>query len=465
MVQRDAAFEISSHLANIQYQDLPKATVEAAKNSILDTIGVMLGASGIAPESAQMADMVRETGGKEESTIIGFGGKVPAHMAAFVNGSMSHALDYDDIVDEAMVHVTAPVLPAALAFAERLDNVSGKDLITAVALGNDIVARMGLAITRRASGYKGDWHITVVFGIFGATAACGRLLNFDKDKMASALGIALNQASGSLQMAYSTGTPLRGMYNAFPAKGGVISALMEEHGISGPRDSLQSDCGLFELYFKGDYNPTPLTDGLGEKFEGANVSFKTYPSCRQTHAYVDATLGIMHEQGISNKDIDEIEIIGGDISRTLCEPLEVRRSPKVSIDAKFSIPFTVALAVAKGKIALEHFTAKGLSDPETLKVAKKVVPKYDTSLNTPSLSPAIVNIRTKSGETLSKRVDIPMGHPKNPLTPERMAEKFRDCALHSAKPIPKENAEKVIELITSLEAVDDINRIVRLLPN
>jgi len=465
MDQEDVAFEISSYLASTKYPDLPKVVVKAAKNCILDTLGVILGASGIVPESDQVVRMVKEMGGKDESTIIGCGGKVPACMAAFANGSMSHALDYDDIVDEAMVHVTAPVLPAALAFAEHLGKVSGKDFITAIALGNDVVARMGLAITRRASGDKEDWHLTVLFGIFGATAACGKLLNFNEDRMASALGVALNQASGSMQMAYSTGTPLRGMYNAFPAKGGVISALMAERGLGGPKDSFQSKCGLFELYFNGDYNAAPLTDGLGKRYEGANVSFKTYPSCRQTHAYIDATLGILGEHGISNKDIDEIEVIGGDINLTLCEPLEVRQNPKVSIDAKFSIPFTVALAVVKGKIALEDFLPEGLSDPETLEVAKKVIPKYDASLNAPSLPPAIVNIRTNSGEIFSKRVDIPVGHPKKPLTPERMAEKFRNCALHSANPIPKENVDKIIGLITSLDEVSDINHIIQLLPN
>lgn len=169
---------------------------------------------------------------------------MPAMMAAFANGAMNHVLNYDDIVTEAFVHPTSPTLAAALAVAERIGKVTGKEFITAVTLGIDLIIRMALAVVQSAEGFKYDWHPTPLFGTFSSTAVAGKLLGLNEDKLADALGIAFLQAAGSLQMDWSVGVGITYYRDAFPAKAGVLSALLAQRGITGIKDCLQSKAGL-----------------------------------------------------------------------------------------------------------------------------------------------------------------------------------------------------------------------------
>jgi len=390
---------------------------------------------------------------------------VPAIMAAFANGAMSHVLNYDDIVTEARVHPTSAILAAALAVAERIGKVSGKEFITAVTLGIDLTIRMALAVVQSDEGFKHDWHLSQLFGTFSSTAVAGKLLGLNEDKLADALGIALCQAAGSYQMNYSVGIGVTSHRDAFPAKAGVLSALLAQRGITGIKDCLQSRAGLYNLYFKGGYNPSFLTDNLGERFEGINVGIKAFPVCAAIPTYVAATLDIVREHDIHPEDIVEITVSVSDFTRNLCEPSELKRRPPNRMAASLSIPFIVATAAAKRKVNIGSFTVESLRDPITLEVAQKVIPRFDPALNVTERSsarPAIVAIKTKSGESYSKRVDFPYGHPKNPMTTDDLLEKFRDCISYAAKPIPKSNIERAIELMLNLEKVDNISQVIQL---
>jgi len=256
--------------------------------------------------------------------------------------------------------------------------------------------------------------------------------------------------------------------DAFPAKAGVLSALLAQRGITGIKDCLQSKAGLYNLYFKGGYNPSPLTDDLGKRFEGIKVGVKAFPVCGFIPTYVTATLDIVREHDIHPEDIVEITVYFNDLTRNLCEPLEERRRPPNHMDASLSLPFIVAAAAAKRKINIGSFTPESLRDPVTLEVAQKVMIKFDpklTELSVPvrtSARPGVVAIKTKDGESYLKRVDFPYGHPKNPMTTDDLLEKFKDCVSYAAKPIPKSNIERAIELMLNLEKVDDISQVIQL---
>ncbi len=460
---KDVVYLLAKNVVATSYSNLPKETVDVTKKSIIDTLGVIIGASGTMSSVKPIVDLVKEAGGKEESTILGFGGKVPAWMAAFVNGALAHCLDYEDLNHKAGGHPSAGTVPAGFATAERLGNVSGKEFITAITLGNDLFCRLSYSVTRHAI-----WHKSPVFGVFAAAATSGKLLGLGEEKMVNALGLAFCQAAGTMELRWGIGSDIGGMRDAFPNKAGVLSALMAQRGVVGIRNSLESRGGLYKVYFGGKYDRNELTADLGRKFEGSEVGFKPWPACGETHVYIDATLAIVQEHDIHPDDIEEVIISVGDAPRPLCQPLEVRRKPTTTLDAKYSLPFTVAVAIVRRKVVIEDFTPDGLKDEAVLTLAQKVTPKYDPEFDVekslaPGRAPGKVEIKTKDGKLYSKRSDFPYGHPAKPMTWTDIIAKFKDCLTYSAKPVPKGNMEKVIYMVSKLEDEDDIGQIVRLL--
>jgi 2-methylcitrate dehydratase PrpD len=458
----DASFQLAANIVGVSYEDLPPEVRDVTKKSILDTLSAILAGSTAESACKEIVELVKEGGGKEESNIIAYGGKVPAWMAAFANGAMSHAADYDDVHDEAKCHPSAHTVPAALAAAQRAGKVDGKEFITAVAAGIDVVCRLGFALTEPMS--EIDWFLPVVLGTFSSTAAAGRLLGLSKEQVVSAFGIAIHQAAGSKEMGSDIKSVIRAIRDAFSAKAGVLSALMAQRGITGVENSLEGKAGLFNLYFKGEYDPRRLTDALGKRFEGVNVSFKPWPACRGSHSYIDATLHLVREHDIKPQDIGEITAVVDANRKPLCEPLEARRKPALSIHAKLNIPFPVAVAVARRQVVIGDFLPEALKDPKVLQIAEKVNYRFDPQLKgAPGTLPAIVEIKTKDGKRYSKRVDYPYGSPQNPLSMEDLVAKFRDCARYSARPISKDKVDRVIQLVTELENVPNVGQVIQLI--
>jgi len=447
---------LAEHIASTRYDDLPGTAVDMTKKSLLDGLGVILAAGAMGEGCQQFVSLAIAGGGKKESTIIGFDTKVPACMAAFANGSMSHALDFEDTHDEALVHPNAAAIPAALAVAESIGNVSGKQFITALALGSDIVSRLGLALNEDPIRY--GWYMPPILGAFGATAAACKLLNLSPEQILDAFSLTLCQATCSAELTHSPYSVVRAIRDAFSAKTGVLSALLAERGVTGFEQPIEGKAGLFRLYAREDYDLTVLRDGLGEIFEGTNVSFKPWPSCRGTHSFIETTLQIVNTHGIKPADIEDIKLIisPSPLNRALCEPLETKRNPRTAIDAKFSIPFVVAVALVHRGVTLNHFTPQALRDPEVLEVAQKVTYELDSKLEAKE---GLVELKTKHGVARLKTPEFAYGHPNNPISKESLVRKFIDCAGHSVKQIPRENLNKLIELISHLEDVKNIGEI------
>lgn len=461
----DLASVFAGHIAATGYEHIPQQAAEAAKNSILDTLGVILGASGTVPQCRELAALVTEAGGKAESTIFGFGGKVPAWMAAFTNGAMGHGLDYDDLHSRVAVHTGSCVVPAALATAERMGGASGKNLIAAVALGTDMSCRLALGVK-----WEHDWHLSTIFGSPACAAASGKLLGLGPRELLNAFGIALCQGACPMEVNFGVGSDLRASYPAFPAKAGVLSACMAQRGIDGPHNSLEGKAGLYAVYFKGKYDRHVVAANLGTHFEGSNVVFKVWPACSATHVYIDATLRLVMSHDIRPEDIQQITILlYGGAGKNLCEPLEGRRTPTSILDAKFSLPFTVALAATRRKVVIGDYSQDGLKDRHVLDMAQKVVPKIVPNEGRDSTSGlttrGTVEIETKDGQLYRETVEAANGLPRNPVSREDLASKFIDCARYSAKPLPRGNAERIVELVMDLEDVADVRAITQLLPS
>ncbi|MDD5701121.1 MAG: MmgE/PrpD family protein, partial [Dehalococcoidales bacterium] len=366
----DATLAFARNIVDNGYENLPAEAITIAKQGILDTIGVMLAASSLGDGVQEIVKLVKEGGGKAESTVIAGGIKVPSWMAAFANGAMTHSMDYDDVHDEGQTHPTSHALIAALAVAEKAGRISGKEFIAAIALSCDMVNRMGMAITEGVEEH--GWLSPSVLGYFSATAAAGKLLGLTVPQMVSAFGLATSQASGSMAACYDTTSKVRAVRDAFCGKGGVLSALLAQSGVTGIANSLETKAGLFNLHFRGKYNPDILTHNLGKTFEGVNNSLKPWPTCRTTHTYIDATLRLLKEYNIQPGNIREIILVVGDMARPLCEPLEERRKPQLAIGAKNSLPFVIGAAAARRRVVIGDFFSEGLKDPSTLQIAPAV---------------------------------------------------------------------------------------------
>jgi 2-methylcitrate dehydratase PrpD len=456
----DAAISFAKFILNTQYQDIPTKEIEVIKKNIFDTLGAMIGGSTTEEAAIEIVKFIKEAGGKEESSIIGFGGKVPSWMAAFANGAMAHAVDYEDTHDIAVVHVGGCTLPAALAASEAVGGVTGKEFITAYALGGEILIRMGLARTRPTAWYL--FLLPSVMGTFSSAAAAGKLFRLNEEQIVSTFGLALQQAAGSMQVNFGPGSHVRAIRDGFSAKGGILSALLAKRGVKGVRESLEGKAGLFNLHFRGEYNPIALTENLGEKWHMAEISFKPWPCSRWTHAHIDALFRILNEDNIRPEDIMQITGKIGISGLMMFDPLDKKRNPETSPDAKASLPFTLAVAATKGKIAIGDFSPEALKEPAILEMAKKVNYKFEEDLEATGLRPGIVELNTKAGKVYSKRVDYPYGHPQNPITLADLIEKFRDCVSYSAKPLPKDSVNKAIDLLLNLEKVKDVREIVQM---
>lgn len=450
---------IARNIVQTSYEDLPPQTVQITKRSILDCLGAMLAATTLGEGCREIVEIVNEGDGHGESTIVGFGGRAPAPLAAFANGALTHPLDYDDVDDFSRLHPTGSCLPAALAIAERMGGVDGKRFITALALGSDLVVRLGSCLEYQDSG----WSHPPVFGVFGAAAAAGKLLGLDERGMVGALGMALNQAAGSWEGHVGAGSVFRGIRDAFAAKGGVMAALMAQKGLLGGQAVFEGKAGLFNLYFRGRFDPQRLGDRLGERFEGASISFKPWPSCRVIHTFLDATLRLVRQYDIRAEQVKGVALTVGSDGLSRCLPAEEKRRPQLAVDALFSLPYCVAVAIQRRNLALGDFSAEALRDPQVLSLAERVGWQYDKSYNRRLIEPATVEMKLRNGGTFSQHVDIAYGHPDNPISEADLEAKFRDCAACSVKPLPAATVDRVIAMASNLENEPDVVPLVRLL--
>jgi 2-methylcitrate dehydratase PrpD len=444
------------------YDNLPKDVVTRTKGILLDLIGTTLAGSA-APGCDVVVDLVKSFGGKEESTIIGYGGKVPSPMAALANGTMGHALDFNETHGLAVLHTSVSVIPAALALSEK-EKITGSEFLNAVALGMDIQCRMGVAAEE--SPLTTGWTYTATMGTFGAAFAASKTLRLDKEQMLNAIGISYSQASGNVQTQIE-GTLTKRLQPGLSAMKGVLAALLAQKGFTGPRQSLEGKYGFYNVYHRGNYDSGKLTEGLGHRSEILNLGFKPYPCCRYTHTGIDAILGAKHKYGIDPNDVEYIDVgVSKSGYSAVCEPSERKYDPSTVVDAQFSLPYTVACALVEGKVTIEDFTNEAIKRRNILEVAAKVRPHVDDQLERIAgrgISPAIMKVKMKNGRTHEVFVEVPKGFPNNPLTEEEVLEKFRLCTGHAVRPLPTERMGEIVRIVGKLEEVKNINELAELL--
>lgn len=443
--------QITRHLASVDYTDLSSAAIEGVKRSLLDAIAVSLGAAAMEPATFPFV-VEAKAAGNGMCDIIGYPDRVSAPLAAFANGALAHSLDFEDAYDAAPMHPNAPLVPALLAIAQRFGPVSGEQLITAMAVGCDLACRMGLCTITPAE--AGGWYPPPIFAGFGAIAAAGKALNFMPDQFRDAFSLGLTQITMSGEIKYNPDSAIRAVRDAFPAMAAVHSVQLARHGMKGFDQPFEGKSGFFRLYVNGDYAPDVLTGGLGTDFKCADISFKAWPCCRGTHAFIEGAVELRSQ--ISDlQDIDRVELIGGPILEMLAYPVEGKQKPIVAIDAKFSLYYTAALALVRGRVTLDDFGSEDLSDPDIIGLSLKSSFRNNGGTNAKDASSGTIRIWLRNGDVLERHVAEPKGSLGNPISREDLIDKAVSCGARAPQPLAEAAMRELADLIWSLESEPD----------
>lgn len=439
--------KLAQYVVETSFDDLPREAIDIVKSVVLTVLGTTI-AGATAEGCEALLNQVKEWGGKEEATILIHGGKVPAHNAALVNSAMARALDFCDAMAPG-VHIGSSSVPTALATAELAGGCSGKEFLAALVLATEVAARLNLS----EAAYDG-FDPTGVCSIFATAAIAGKILHLNPQQELDALALAFNRCGGSFQSNIDGSLAVR-LIQGFVSQGGIMCAQLAQRGISGPRNFLEGIYGYFHIFAKDKHDPQAVVAELGERFELTKTVFKKYPSCGGTLASTDAILDLIKETGLAPEDLGQIEItVTPYIHKLVGHQFKIGENPKV--DAQFNLQYCVANALLRKSSRLEHFDEASIREPGIMELINKIHISADFALDERGHTALDMRVITRDGGVLQKSVDIARGFPGNPLTKEEHKERFQDCVSYARKPLPPENIEKLVSLITHLEELDDV---------
>lgn len=447
-----ATDRIAQFIAETDYESLPKEAVSIAKKAILDCMGVTIAGSN-EPVTKILTGQVRQMRAVGEAGVICGGFRTTSDLAAWVNGTASHALDYDDTFSSEAgynFHPSVPILSGVLALGEKL-NASGRDILTAYVVGIEVESRVGAAIGRYTS--ERGWHPTPVVGTMGAVAASANVLKLNIGQVRMALGIAASMSGGLLQ---NFGTMTKPLHAGNSSRNGVVAALLVQDGFTANESILEGDMGFCSMFSGGKANGLENhAEDLGKAWHvvSPGISLKAYPCCRSTHSSIDASLYLRNVI-----DVDAVQVIKI-ICKTSPQHTKLARfhNPKSAYEGKFSIPYCIAVALLRGKVLLEDFTDEKVADVGAQTLLSKVdfLHPEEYIKDPMSLAQEVV-VRLANGTEYSYKVDVPKGDQQNPMTDEDVSTKFTDCARLSLSQV---DSQKVMDMITHLESLDNISKL------
>ena len=452
--QHDGINDFVHHVVSRSFEDLPSKAVLATKTFILDCLGVAMTGT-LAPGAKEMHRMLRGWGGKEESSVLILGGKLPAPSAAMLNSFLMHNQEFDCANDEAVLHPFTTALPVALAVAEAKGNVTGRDLLTAVALGVDVSCSIGLASRSPMRHFRPG-----TTGAFGATAAAGKVLGLDENTLVNAMGIVYSQVSGTLQP-HHEGATVNSMQTGFNARGAVTAAHLAQAGIDGTEEVLEGRYGYLRL-FEGEYDLDEVLTNLGRVWQSERVAHKPWPCGRLTHRSVEGAMMLQDKYHFSPEDILECETTMPPLPyRLVGRPMD-RDNPTTQY-AKLSIPFVLAVALLKNDVFVGDFIGDALRDPAVHALARRIKAVEDRNPDQNAMGPVTVKIKLRNGSVHEEVVPDALGHPNHPLSREQHLAKFNRCWQAGVGHLPQENRERLINLVDHLEEVGSVEELVEML--
>ncbi len=450
--------DLAKMVVNTRYEDIPLEVIEIAKKAILDTIAVTIAGSAwqIVPA---VVDMVRHWGGRPESTILIYGDKVPAPMAAMVNGTMARSIDMGDVHEQGG-HVTEWILPSLLtALGIAPEAITGKEFLTAYIVAAELGIRVNASFngtSHSAHGLPGEFN-----GPLYCTAATARLLKLNAEQTWNALGIAFSNHSLSEMQKYAEGTQMVRLQHGFAGDTAIKACLLAQQGATGPKGILLGVPGGALRHIPwDDIEPNVLTNNLGKKWMLAEgLSLKPHASCKYTHSFIDATKQLINSHALDWRQIASISCRGSAGSRMTFEPADAKWNPANPAEAMYSTPYTVATMAITGSVFLDAF-----SDAEITRNDKRELMKRISVVSDPEISDQFegfsVTITMDSGIQHKAVSDYVLGHSKNPMDWADIEHKFWQCTPFSAKPLRQDKLTQLIECVKNLESVDDSKQLI-----
>ena len=410
--------ELGEFIARLQYRDLPPEGIRVAKLGFVDCVGVMI-AGSVEPVAEIVARTVLDGCEKPEASIFFSDKRAPAPLAAWVNGTAAHALDYDD----AGGHRSAILVPTLLAEGEAL-GASGEDMITAYVAGFEVWSE--LALREKGHLHEKGWHPTGIYGAMAAAAAASKLRGLDAERTATALAIAASEACG---LVANFGSMVKPFHAGNSARSGIVAARLAANGMTASANALEHERGFLSAVSQhGDFDATrPVKAGREWRIGIEGVSIKKFPTCYCTHRAIDAMLDLVAANKVKAADVDEIEVLIGKTQRAILHA----DNATTGLEGKFSIQFAMACAVLERKVTLNELVDPVVQRADIQALMKRVkvtlITEYDPVM--PQYSPYDqVKVRLKSGKVLeSEKVKRAKGHITRPLDEAELFAKFTSC--------------------------------------
>ncbi|MFC1918501.1 MmgE/PrpD family protein [Chloroflexota bacterium] len=444
-----ATKQVAEFISQTGFAEIPAEVLPAAKRAILDCTGCALAGSK-EPAGKLITELSKQVGGNPVATVIQGDFKTSAPDAALANGTIAHALDYDEMDGGSPSHNSVIVLPAILALGEQ-EKASGKDVLAAYIIGFEMATRTSHIMGRVH--WNEGWHSTSTAGTMGSVAAASKLLKLDSHKVAMALAIAASQASGLMQQ---FGTMTKPFHAGMASRAGVVSAMLARLGFTGDENILEGKAGYFKvLGKKEDWEFEGLPASLANpcfSILSPGVYFKQHVCGGANQPAVDAILQIARSHRISPDEVETIEAIVPDLMIREC----THHRPKTALEGKFSLEFTISIALLEGQVRLAQVTDEKVQAPRT----KELIERIKVTGHEPTDSdPDRLIVTLRDGRQYIEPTG-PIKGGKKPLSDDELIDKYRDCARLA---LSEKDISRSIEMIQNLEQLTDIQQLTGLL--
>lgn len=439
-ITSDVVKKLATFVHELHFRDLSRQVIDQALRVIRDTLGTML-AGATLPEVRGMVEMAKTVGGPGRSTLMGCQQTASPHFAALVNGTGAVSLELDEGNQYAINHPAVHIFPAALALAED-EKQSGAELLTAFIAGYEVGVRVGRATNLREAVHPFGTH-----AIVGTAAAASRLLGLDVEQVVQALQLAPGMCIASSQTAANTGASVRNLITGLTNHNGLLAPKLVRAGFTGEPGSLNV---VFGRILGDSFKDDDLAGNLGREFYITRNYFKLHACSRWNHAPIEAMAALLARSPFDAENVEEITVWTYDPATRLSwtDPLN-------GYAAKHSIPYNVAVRLVRGTNDLEAYLEDAVSDPRVRAIARRVMVREDPKLTAmlPDVRPARVEVKLRTGSTLTETVERPRGGFDNPFTEDELRRKFQRLACMT---LPRRSVAALEKMLARLPELEDV---------
>jgi 2-methylcitrate dehydratase PrpD len=446
---------IAHFIAEIDSEDIPEKAYEIARMAVTDFLGVAM--AGSKEEAGNIISAcVKEMGGKPSSGVIGKGFKTTPHLAALANGTMGHALDYDDLSFVYGAHPSVTLAPVVLSTGENI-SAPGKEVLAAYIVGFETCSRISSPIAQ--SHYMQGWHSTGNIGILGAIAAASRLLKLNVQQIKIAYGIGASLAGG---LRLNFGTMTKPLHAGNAASNGILAATLALNGFTARDNAIEAVQGYAEVFgCKDKIDWEKAAANLGKTFviTKSSIGFKPYPSCGGTLGVTDAAIYLRNKHKIDPAEVEQIILGVGPVeNRTLIH------KPAKGLEGKFSLEYCACRGLVEGKSGLDNFTDAQVNQPEIQKLIARTrceerYPMAVMGADASGMNPQSVTIKMRNGKEYFRETPMLGGMPVSPMTVQQIEDKYSDCA---SLVLTKSEIEKSLSLLGEFKNLQNVKGLMKI---